>query len=75
MTISCSGCGATWTGLSRAHCTRCHNTMNSVAAFDMHLPFCADGAAIDMPRNAEGYFITREYPEEANFHARKEADS
>lgn len=61
MKLSCRTCTAEWSGLGRCHCSKCHNTFNSLAAFDMHLPFCADGKAISMPVNAEGYYITKEY--------------
>lgn len=35
---SCSGCGATWTGVGAAHCGGhgCHATFDSVTLFDAH---------------------------------------
>ena len=36
MSIYCSGCDATWTGISRAHCAACHRTFTGVTAFDIH---------------------------------------
>jgi len=32
----CRKCCATWTGLSRCHCTICHQTFNSYSASDLH---------------------------------------
>jgi hypothetical protein len=34
--IECSGCEHQWTGLSAAHCSGCHVSFTSVAAFDRH---------------------------------------
>lgn len=34
--ITCSGCDATWTGLGRAHCSKCHRSFSTVPLFDMH---------------------------------------
>jgi hypothetical protein len=34
--ITCGGCDRTWTGLSRAHCSKCDETFNSVKLFDAH---------------------------------------
>jgi hypothetical protein len=61
MSVSCRDCGVTWTGLSRCHCSRCHNTFNSATAFDLHLPSCTSGEAVKLPRNADGYYVTKEY--------------
>src|SRR6185437_810072 len=33
---SCNGCGTHWTGLSRAHCSACHQTFASSGLFDRH---------------------------------------
>ena len=30
------GCGAKWTGVSRAHCVRCHETFSCDTDFDLH---------------------------------------
>ena len=32
----CKGCGKSWTGHSRCHCTACHESFSSVSAFDRH---------------------------------------
>lgn len=29
-------CGATWTGLTAAHCATCHTTFTSTTGFDRH---------------------------------------
>lgn len=29
-------CGASWTGLSKAHCSECHRLFSVVSAFDKH---------------------------------------
>lgn len=29
-------CGKQWTGKSRCHCSRCHETFSSLSAFDRH---------------------------------------
>jgi len=34
--LTCGGCVNTWTGLSRCHCSRCHQTFATVAVFDRH---------------------------------------
>lgn len=34
--ITCSGCTAEWTGVSRAHCSGCHHTFTGITAFDRH---------------------------------------
>jgi hypothetical protein len=34
--IGCGGCDNTWTGLSMAHCTVCHQTFTAVTGFDLH---------------------------------------
>lgn len=33
---TCSGCRATWTGLSACHCSGCHNTFAGLVLFDAH---------------------------------------
>ncbi len=33
---TCSGCPATWTGLSTCHCSGCHQTFAGVGLFDAH---------------------------------------
>lgn len=38
------GCGARWSGLSTAHCARCHRTFGGVSSFDRHRK---DGACVD----------------------------
>lgn len=37
MPANCN-CGRTWTGLSQAHCTICHEHFSTVANFDRHKP-------------------------------------
>jgi hypothetical protein len=32
----CYICNKTWTGLGRCHCTGCHESFNSIGAFDRH---------------------------------------
>ena len=34
--IHCRACGASWTGLTRQHCTGCHRTFTSTTAGDKH---------------------------------------
>jgi hypothetical protein len=35
--IRCPECGATWTGLGRAHCRgECHRSFSTASAFDAH---------------------------------------
>lgn len=34
--ITCSGCDASWTGVSAAHCSACHCTFSSAGLFDRH---------------------------------------
>ncbi|MGZ3715269.1 MAG: FDXHR family putative zinc-binding protein [Ktedonobacterales bacterium] len=34
--ITCGGCDTRWRGLGAAHCSGCHKTFTSVAAFDKH---------------------------------------
>jgi hypothetical protein len=34
--ITCGGCKATWSGLSFAHCAKCHTTFSGVTGFDRH---------------------------------------
>ena len=34
--LTCGGCGSTWSGLSRCHCSRCHRTFATVTVFDRH---------------------------------------
>ncbi len=71
---SCVVCRERWTGLSRAHCTGCHKTFNSVSAFDKHRPnmICIDPVKIKMemsnkgiwskpmPKDAVSYFIGKQ---------------
>lgn len=33
--ITC-GCGASWTGVSRCHCSGCHRTFSGSVLFDRH---------------------------------------
>jgi hypothetical protein len=40
---SCGRCGAEWPGESRAHCSACHETYNSVSLFDEHRRDDPDG--------------------------------
>jgi hypothetical protein len=45
--VSCR-CGATWTGLGRAHCDACHRTFATAPLFDRHRsPTGAHGACYD----------------------------
>lgn len=50
VTTNC--CDAWWTGLLAAHCSKCHNTFTSVAAFDIHRrgDVCLDPVTIPMRR-------------------------
>lgn len=34
--FGCSGCDRQWSGLSRCHCSSCHETFVGLAAFDLH---------------------------------------
>ncbi len=34
--ITCGRCGASWSGVSRAHCGGCHRTFSAVSTFDRH---------------------------------------
>lgn len=36
VTYSCGGCSARWSGVSRAHCSACHETFAGAAFFDRH---------------------------------------
>lgn len=46
--VTCSGCPATWTGLSRCHCAACHRTFGSVGLFDRHRSQAGDrGTCLD----------------------------
>ncbi|WP_439332433.1 FDXHR family putative zinc-binding protein [Saccharopolyspora antimicrobica] len=36
MEITCGGCSSRWTGVSRCHCSGCHQTFSGVTAFDKH---------------------------------------
>lgn len=34
--VVCKSCGAGWNGLKTCHCTVCHRTFSTIAAFDKH---------------------------------------
>lgn len=52
----CPKCRSKWTGLGRAHCSGCHHTFNSVAAFDKHRKNfeCLDPLDLKMETNEHG---------------------
>lgn len=55
----------TWSGANRCLCSACRNLFNSVAAFDKHLPDCAEGkGAGEMPQNEQGYYVTKTWEKE-----------
>ncbi len=35
-TATCTKCGRTWTGVTQAHCTVCHEHFSTVKNFDAH---------------------------------------
>jgi len=55
----CVKCREKWTGLSRAHCTGCHRTFNSVGAFDRHrVNFkCLDPVDLGMKMDEKGIWF------------------
>ena len=57
----CIRCKSTWTGLNRAHCTGCHRTFNSVAAFDKHRrdSKCLDPETLGMKMDDKGIWAGR----------------
>ena len=50
--LTCGGCGNTWMGLSRCHCSCCHQTFATVGVFDRHqvAARCIDPAQIPARR-------------------------
>lgn len=34
--LTCGGCDNTWTGVSRCHCSACHQTFGGISTFDQH---------------------------------------
>ena len=53
---TCSGCDATWTGLSVAHCAAagCHETFASPALFDAHRSAEGERGACIPPAEVQG---------------------
>lgn len=49
-------CEASWTGLTRAHCTVCHATFSTPANFDLHRRYgrCTDPAERGLVSNDRG---------------------
>lgn len=41
--IHCDGCGASWTGASKAHCTTCHRTFGGAGTADRAHRYPASG--------------------------------
>lgn len=54
--ITCSGCEATWTGVTTAHCAAdgCHQTFASVALFDAHRSQDGERGACIPPAEVQG---------------------
>lgn len=55
----CKKCRCKWTGLRRSHCSGCHQSFNSVGAFDRHRTKdfkCLDPLDIGLELNNEGYW-------------------
>jgi len=50
------GCGAHWTGLTRAHCAACHLTFNRPSLFDKHrvAGTCRLPVALGMVQKSDG---------------------
>jgi len=65
---SCGKCKAKWTGMNRAHCTGCHQTFNSVWAFDKHRDKfkCVDPESLGMEMNEKGIWSKRMTEEQKN---------
>ncbi|RLK22626.1 hypothetical protein DER29_0463 [Micromonospora sp. M71_S20] len=57
--ISCR-CGASWSGLTIAHCACCHRTFSAVSTFDRHRRNgrCVDPVTVGLAANAHGVFRT-----------------
>lgn len=51
---TCSGCEATWTGLSVAHCGCCHETFGGVQLFDAHRSADGERGACIPPAEVQG---------------------
>lgn len=48
MSFTCSGCPATWTAPTAAHCGHCHHSFAAVSLFDKHRSHDGDhGACLD----------------------------
>jgi hypothetical protein len=58
--ITCSGCPATWTATTAAHCSGCHRTFSGIGLFDLHRSQYGErGSCIDPDnvRNQAGYRV------------------
>lgn len=59
VTYSCGGCETRWPGVSRCHCSGCHNTFAGIDLFDRHrrlikdVGICLDPATITSPKTGE----------------------
>lgn len=54
-TYTCGGCDNRWSGVSRAHCSACHETFGGAAFFDRHrrerngVGYCLHPSQIEKP--------------------------
>lgn len=52
--------GCTWTGLSRCHCSACHETFGGITGFDMHRrgSRCSGPENLGLKQNGAGIWVT-----------------
>ena len=58
--ITCSKCGASWTGQGRCHCSGCCNTFGGITSFDQHRKGykCIDPAKLGLTLNSRGVWVS-----------------
>jgi len=58
---SCAGCGTSWFGLVRVHCSVCHVTLDSVDMWDTHRveDECVRPATLGLVKNKGGVWEER----------------
>lgn len=51
--LTCSGCDARWSGVSRAHCAadQCHHSFASASLFDLHRSVAGEHGTCRNPRD------------------------